>query len=342
MDVIYNISKEAIAISVASNKSAVIGTVAVFGALSSFTLFSSLVVLIASEKTFISCCTWLLQVVIVEIYFYGTHMNIIIERFGKELGCVEKCALHNQIAAIGCLGCTLLLLYSIPLLHDYIKKSSRFEHHSLWHYFYLVILVLVHINTVYAAVLSTIPESLKCFREILGLSIVFLVVAIVIGGMSIFSNNDIWNKKDKIWTSHSSIGDKRSNYILKGAVFLLIVILPLYLISNNQLPLQYINCSSAGNSTAADCYDGGPNHVITEHIIKLVGMVVTGVIVLLVMVVFKYQKRAEKLKKKSITVTLWRGDTLECFNGYPFISCYTCYAHNQAVIFKVWTMCETN
>ena len=157
MDVIYNISKEAIAIFAVSNKSAAIATVAVFGALSSFTLFSSLVVLIASEKTFISCCTWLLQVVIVEIYFYGTNMNIIIERFGKELECVEKCAIHNQIAAIGCLGCTLLLLYSIPLLHDYIKKSSRFKHYSLWHYFYGVILVLVHINTVYAAVLSTIP-----------------------------------------------------------------------------------------------------------------------------------------------------------------------------------------
>ena len=42
------------------------------------------------------------------------------------------------------------------------------------------------------------------------------------------------------------------------------------------------------------------DHVITEHNIKLVWMVVTGVIVLLVMVVFKYQKRAEKLKKKAL------------------------------------------
>ncbi len=195
MDVIYTICKECIALQ-GSDKHAAIATTAVFGVLAFSTFLISLLQLICSKKKWLPFCLWLVHIIIVEIYFYGKNISSIVNKFGDELGCDEHCVRNNRLAAIGCMGFTLLLLYTIPLLHDYIKKQSGNQHHPLWHYFYGVILVLVHINSMYSAVLSIIPEELECSIESLVLSVAFLLFATFIGWTSIFTDKEIWARND--------------------------------------------------------------------------------------------------------------------------------------------------
>ena len=291
MDVSYNICKEIIALA-ASGRRAAIATTSMFGVLGVTTLLASLVVLM--EKKWLACWSWCVHIVIAVVYFYGKNIRDIVNKYGEELKCGEKCVAHNQIAAIGCLGFTLLILYAIPLLHKYINDKTNKRHHSLWHFFFGVILVLVSINSIYSAVLSIVPEQLKCATEALILSIVFLIVASLLGWLTIFTDKDIWNSKELSAASLSN--DIKTGYLIKSGAIVLVVVLPLYLLTNNQLPLYYITCS--GNSTNSDIETRSGtvedrNHLParTEHLTRLAGLVVTGLVVVLFWILFKCKKK---------------------------------------------------
>jgi len=297
MDVSYNICKEIIALA-ATGKSAAIATVTVFGALGATTLLGSLVVFV--ERNWLTCWSWCVHVVIAVLYFYGKNIGYIVKKYGEELECGDKCVTNNQIAAIGGLGLTLLLLYAIPLLHEYIKEKSSNKHHSLWHFFFGVILVLVHINSIYSAVLSIIPEQLKCVKEAWILSTVFLVVASLLGLVTIFTNKDIWNKQELSAASLSD--DIKTGYLIKCGAIFLVIVLPLYLLTNNELPLHYITCSE--NSTYSEVEGGsgmtGEDHSArTEHITRMVGMAMTGLIVVLFWGLFQCKKKESDPNKVS-------------------------------------------
>ncbi len=138
----------------------------------------------------------------------------------------------------------------------------------------------------YSAVLSIIPEELECSIECLVLSAAFLLFATFIGWTSIFTDKEIWARNDhprEMWNY------VKQDCLLHGAALVFVVILPFYLLSNNHLPLYHIECD--GNLTHASNISVVDNSAEAEHITRLVGMSLTGIIVIIVAILFKWKKQ---------------------------------------------------
>ena len=231
------------------------------------------------EKSCTTAAAWFSQLVLAGVYYYGKNINGILLHYGTHLDCDEACLRENQLVALFCLLLAILFLtYVIPELHKYIEKKSTNVHHTYWHYFFGVILIFVSANAIFATI-SLIPVDIQCTKLALVLSFIFLCIVTLIGWFKIWS---------EYCTDDDSADDDSNDHPTgSGGIFNyftyigLLLALPSYLLGDNQLPLVYFSCNQTFEGST-EVESGGT----VDHIVRLVGMIVTVVVVFLVLFLF--------------------------------------------------------
>ena len=79
-------------------------------------------------------------------------MHYITQRYGKKLGCSDRCIENNRIAAVVLLGSAIIVLHILPLLLKDIATLVKDNHEYKrggWYYALDMIAILVRIDTVF-------------------------------------------------------------------------------------------------------------------------------------------------------------------------------------------------
>ena len=202
------------------------------------------------------------------MYYFGKNAGGIARHYWTYLGCTEDCQRQVQFFALGCQVLAILLLTSaIPVLHDAFKNKERKES-VFFHYIWIFVLC----NAMYS-VLSIIPSNTFCTVYALVLSCVCLAIITIVGGVLTwiaFVNSD-----EEYDDKCSCIPDSCKLITVYLIIFLS---LPLYLLSDNQLPLEFISCQGRNVTDEYTEFieEGGS---MGDHVVRLVG---TGLIFILV------------------------------------------------------------
>ena len=294
LDIIYRSLTEIIGF-FPVNRNTAIATIVIFSITGGIVIIPSSALLVFKyiEKSCIATIAWIIQLVLAGLYFYGKNINGIMIQYGKDLGCDEACQRTNQFVALFCLVLAIVLLtYLIPELHKYIEKNSNEVHHTHWHYFFGVILIFVNANAIYATI-SLIPVNIQCTKHAAALSSIFLGIVTFYGWIRIWM---------EFWTDDDSTDDDSFDHPCFSdcifncfTYFSMLVALPFYLLCDNQLPLEYTSCNILLSSNAT--FEGSielESISTANHIVRLVGMLFTGVVVLLALFLFWRNHRQTK------------------------------------------------
>lgn len=274
LDILYNITRESIAIATSDGKKIAIATIFFFCFFGGSLFCLAFLVLCCTIKHCASFISWLVQVFIVELYYYGSNINSIMQKYGNDIGCGETCQESNRVAAIVFLGTALIFLNTIPILHEATKNKFDLESNDVWNYVLNVITILVSINTIYSTVASLIPTSIHCTVFVVTLSSIFIILATVIGWASIIGL--LWD------TSYAKAYEDIE--CPKLFIFPLLLSLPLYLLSDNQLPIDcaFDSDPSGSNTTMTNDGDLDINYNNnSDNILRLIFTGITGTAVLI-------------------------------------------------------------
>ena len=263
LDIINSILREIIALVSTDDRTAGIVTVVFYGLLSLLLIFLSLFGLICSYDK--NLRGWILQLVSIVFYFYGDNIGYISQRYGEALGCGDRCIENNRIAAVVMLGSAIIVLHF----------SSRFptskDDLGWWYYTLGMIAVLVQIDTVFTIVAIMAQTSNYCSLTDESLGWSFFVICTIIGIAAIIF-------------SSIHVDDEITTAILFTVVILLSISLPLYILSDNEQPIDCVwGCDSyADNTTTIIATDSGMNcNMKANSGMRLGLMSVAGLLVLL-------------------------------------------------------------
>ena len=212
---------------------------------------------------------WILERLPAVLYFYSNNSNYILQRYGGELNCGEKCQERNRTATKVLLALALVaILQTRPL--PYKKKTSAMSENKDkqdgWCYMQ-TIASLVKIDMVYTF-------TTLCPATTTTTNVILLVLFTIVGIIVIKSN---WTcLKCKAKTDNNNEEMFKKCIVLNLIVLLfLCVILPLHLLSNNRQPLDHaFGCDnttmSIKDSTESSCKENA------NIILRLVFMAIIG------------------------------------------------------------------
>ena len=187
------------------------------------------------------------------LYFYGDNINYIMERYGEDLGCGEKCVNNNRIAAVVLLGLSLMLFHVVPAtLRKIAKMCGIKQEQTGWNSALDMVVVIVKIDTVFTTVAIMAQTDEFCNLTDISLSSSFVVISFLVGLYAMIVNGLYsCSKLDEI------------SKCVTLAFFLLLFCFPMYLLADNQQPigcafrcdtfaanmtLNDINCNTTGNA----------------------------------------------------------------------------------------------
>ena len=301
MDIVYRLVAEIIGFFPPSKSAAIANTVVysiIGGGVITFYLAVSCTV--SKEKNSLWFVTFLLQVFLLVMYYFGKNAGGIARHYWTYLGCTEDCQRAVHFSALFCQVLAILVLTSvIPELHDAFKKKKQKEKdqkekeeeekdqkekeeeekdqkekelkkeqelkekkHSV---FFQIIWIFVASNAMYS-VLSIIPAATVCTAYAVALSCVCLAIITIVGWILTciaLDDSDVQN-----------IGE----YCCCIPLLIFFLPLPLYLFSDNQLPLEYISCPGR-NITNEYIQFSGEGGSIVDHVVRLVGTFLTLILV---------------------------------------------------------------
>lgn len=287
LEISNTILREFIALVAINNHDAAIGTVFCFCFLGCVLLGLSPIGLCFSKPklTFPSVSAWLVHLAAMVLYFYGDNIGYILQRYGDELGCGDKCIENNRIAAVVLLGSALILLHIMPpLLKDLATLVTEDSEEQIggWYYALDMIAMLVRIDTVFTviAIMAQTTEFCSLTDRSLGWS--FFVICTIIGVAAIIISSIY--AAYKIDQKKSVENAPAMSGIMISAVILLSISLPLYILSDNQQPIDCVwGCDSyaTDNTTMIVAADMGIScNMNANSGMRLGFMSLTGILVL--------------------------------------------------------------
>ena len=229
------------------------------GSLVYFTLLCLLFVL--APLTSLCCVKWdiwrvcslIFQLLVASLYYFGDNIDYFASVYGEafecDLGCQQMLVVVKQVF----LGVAIVFIHTIPFLdHEPHLDEKRSVCYVL-----NIVNVLVKVDMIYSIVTTTIILPGGDCSVTKTLSFTFFCLATVIGWVSILRQRKkgaavIFNKDE-----YKSVYRNHTN---RFGVSLLLVSLPLFLLADNQQPLQcgLLNTTYAarGNRTVGgDMYD---------------------------------------------------------------------------------------
>ena len=183
------------------------------------------------------------------LYYYGDNINYMTQRYGEELGCGAQCITNNKIAALITLQVSLIVFFVLPLLtRKYLKRKGSGRNHKRgfvnssetgWYTAVYMIGIILQIDTLYTisiavtdtlfAITAVAHDFEFCSNNVIIVSSSLLIIYFLIGAFAIIiigryvclkiDNNDKW-------------------YYITGAGMVLIICLPLYMLADNEQPLD--------------------------------------------------------------------------------------------------------
>ncbi len=288
LDIIFSILSNFIGFFETNRRSA-IAIIVLFSVVGFLVLLTvSFLVFCYSEHTCKESWAWMFQILLAIFYYYGKNINGIMIHYGAFLGCGESCQKTNQYIALTLLMLAILFVtYIIPKVHGIIQKSSKKNSQPRYgHFIFGVIAVYVNANAIFAT-LSLIPADIQCTLYAVILTSVCLVVIAIVAVIKIIVDTLTEDDDDDDDEDNDStqILPAWYDFILLFGYISLLFLVPVYLLGNNQLPLEYMNC----NSTQETVTDNGRS---SDHIVRLACMISTGVIILSVWCFFwKFKKK---------------------------------------------------
>ena len=262
-----------------------------YGLLSLLLIVLPLFALFCSYDNPPSLVAWILQLVAIVFYFYGDNIGYITQRYGEALGCGDRCIENNRIAAVVLLGSAIIILHIFPpILKDMaalvkeVKEDYKYDRGG-WYYTLDMIAILVRIDTVFTIVAIMAQTDNYCSLTDMSLGWSFFAICTIIGIAAIIVSGIyavykiIDKAKDntvKHWQTMSGI--------MITVVILLSISLPLYILSDNEQPIDCVwGCDSyADNTTTIIATDSGINcNMKANSGMRLGLMLVTGLLVLL-------------------------------------------------------------
>ena len=290
MDIFYRLVAELIGFASPSCPAAIANTVmySIIGG-GVITFYLAVSCKVSKEKNNLWFVTFLLQVFLLVMYYFGKNAGGIARHYWTYLGCTEDCQRAVHFSALFCQVLAILVLTSvIPELHDAFKKKKQKEKdqkekkqkekeeeekdqkekelkemkHSV---FFQIIWIFVASNAMYS-VLSIIPAATVCTVYALALSCVCLAIITIVGWIL------TWMALDDSDIQNSG----KCSCCISLLIFFLP--LPLYLFSDNQLPLEYISCQGR-NVTNEYIQFSGEGGSIVDHVFRLVGTLLTFILV---------------------------------------------------------------
>jgi len=285
-DILFRLILEIIGFS-SPSKDAAIAALVMFGMIGAIVILLSIGISICScvlKRSLAAGLAWILQIVITLLYFYGKNMNAIMLRYGIFIGCHENCQRINHYFTLSSLVLAILFLtYAIPELHNMMPNSKN--DHQRWLYLLRVIFIFVNANAIYST-LSIVPPDISCSTYAVVLSTVCLILISIVGGIKIilFSLN------------HSYLSSIFYSLIHNVVIHVIwCLALPIYLLSDNQLPLEYISCHQPNSTNDYTKLVGG---TVIDHVIRFVGTFITGVALIVTLASFLchylYNKRKSR------------------------------------------------
>ena len=175
-------------------------------------------------------CSLIFQLLVASLYYFGDNIDYFAWRYGEafecDLGCQQSLVVVKQVF----LGVAVLFIHTIPFLdhepHLDEKRSVR--------YVLNIVNVLVKVDMIYSIVTTTIILPGSDCSIIETLSFALFSLATVIGWAGILRQT-IQGATSIYEDDATSILKTRSTWI---GVPLLLVSLPLFLLADNQQPLQ--------------------------------------------------------------------------------------------------------
>ena len=182
------------------------------------------------------------------LYYYGDNINDIMQLFGSELGCGERCRLNNRVASTICSGTALLILKKYPGVQVQFHAIVGFQDTAkVWFSAADMVVLFVIFDSLYNTVVAAAAETGEtCGVEDIGVEVCFLVILILLGVLFVTINCLFAIKK-----SPKSL--HRLICITYGVV---LVCFPLFLLVNNRQPLDCaFGCHTQGRN-ATSSVDG--------------------------------------------------------------------------------------
>ena len=181
-------------------------------------------------------------------YFYGDNIGYIMQNYSEELGCGDQCVINNRIAATVTLGLALLILQLFPVTFKQLdviindKYSYWNDETSKWKYGLDMVTVIVKVDIVYTAVAIMTQTDEFCGHIDRALSGTFIALCMAVGVAFMFVN---------FGYSVTKIDEDSEWFILVPSLILLIPSVCMYLLADNQQPLDCgFNCDTfAANQT---------------------------------------------------------------------------------------------
>jgi len=249
------------------------------------------------------CCSlkimrYLLTLVVASLYYFGDNIDYFALLYGETFNCDKDCQQRLVIVKQVCLGAAILYVHTMPFL-DPKPHESEFKR---VHYVLNLINMLIKVDMIYSLVTATdILPGGDC-SVIKPLSFTLVALATVIGWFAI-----IWQSIEGarvIYQDNASANCKTCSTFCE--VFLLLVSLPLFLLADNQQPLQCGLVGSVLDSRVYGCGNltvaGDRNDIRNLSIIRLVFTLITAVPVILVLRIVGRKLCSQQEKEENTVV----------------------------------------
>lgn len=159
-------------------------------------------------------------------YFYGDNIGYILDIYGPVLGCGTTCQEYSKLVALFCLG-TALIFYQVfpPILKKCSDEYGQVEYDKLP--LIQSIVVIPKMDVVFTAVLLLAKTNQACTNHDLIVNFGFFMICITIGWV--------------IMISHYVYGFSDHQRVFGLiCIIVLIAMFPMYMLSDNQQPLDCI------------------------------------------------------------------------------------------------------
>ena len=208
------------------------------------------------ESSYGSRAINILEILGAILYYYGDNISYILTNYGDALGCYDQCKENNRIAAVVLLGTAMLTFHVLPLLIGRLDKAFETKEKQ--------------INAIKTSDKARLDYAVDMIAMLLRIDVLFTIIAIMTQSNNYCSLTDVslgWS----MFFICSIIGiititisaiyiDKKLNandevkVVISVVAVVVIIALPLYLLADNQQPLDCVwGCDSfASNSTRMD------------------------------------------------------------------------------------------
>lgn len=235
---------------------------------------------IHSQAAFFAC---VFNSAVLGLYFYGDNLGHILQMYGQDLGCDESCLELNHTIANICLGGAAFLLHIFPQIMKQLVKMCGWEYKPYgWYKDLSIFKFLVKIDSIYTTLVIFVQTSDYCSPSEVSLSLILITTCSVLGIKAIIGKGihrvRKGNGKTRLTKKHFTF-----------AISLLVLVLPLYLFTDNAQPLDCgFECDLLENNTTTMIQDvttvvGGSCKMNANSITRLILAILTGVLLITVL-----------------------------------------------------------